>query len=87
MNSNLEDIKRLPPEEAIKELDAYLETHQEDEEAYTLRGMRHWGLNHRKAAIEDYLAAIRLNPDSKARMMLEYANSILGFYNKDLLNP
>lgn len=87
MSSSLEEIKSKTPEEAILLLDDYLKTHPEDEEALTLRGMKHWSLNHRQLAINDYLAAIRINPESKARMALEYANTILDYYNTDLLNP
>ena len=81
------EIKELSAEEAIKELNLYIEAHPEDDEAFTLRGLRHWSLNHRKEAINDYLEAIKLNPESKARMALQYSNSILNYYNKDLLNP
>lgn len=84
---SLDEIKRLPPEEAILILDKYLEENPEDEQALTLRGMRHWALNHRQLSINDYLAAIKINPESKARMALQYANEILDYYNKDLLNP
>ena len=84
---NLEEIKKLPPEEAISQLNVYLEKHPQDDEAYTLRGLRYWGLNRRKEAINDYLQAIKINPESKAKMALQYANSILDYYNKDLLNP
>lgn len=84
---NLEDIGKLDAREAIKELDKWISWHPDDDEAYTLRGLRHWSLNHRREAINDYLAALRINPQSKARMALEYSNSILDYYNKDLLNP
>lgn len=84
---SLEEIKQLPPEEAVKKLDEYLAIYPRDEEALTLRGLRHWAMNHRKEAINDYLAAIEINPDSKAKMALKMANEVLDFYNKDLLNP
>lgn len=77
----------LPPSEAIPLLDEYLKSHPDDEEALIQRGQKHWSLNHRREAINDYLAAIAINPDSKARLLLEYANTILSYYNKDLLNP
>ena len=38
-------------------------------------------------AINDYLEAIRINPDSKARQALQATNDILDYYNKDLYNP
>lgn len=83
----LEEIKKLPAEEAIKALDARLTANPSDDAALTLRGMRHWALSHRSLAIKDYLAAVCNNPDSPAAMLLQNANDILGFYNKDLLNP
>lgn len=81
-----EDIKDMMPEEAIPLLDEYLASH-EDDVAYTLRGMKHWAMGNRALAIKDYLAAIRINPDSKAKQALESANAILNYFNKDLLNP
>ena len=85
--SLIEKIKTETPEEAVKMLDAYITLYPEDEEAYTLRGLRHWALGHRALAIKDYLAAIAINPESKAKMALKAANDILDYYNKDLLNP
>lgn len=83
----LEEIKNLNPSEAISKLNDILSIDPDNEEALTLRGMKYWALNQRQLAINDYLASIRLNPDSKAKTALEYANSIMDFYNKDLLNP
>lgn len=37
-------------------------------------------------AINNYLEAIALNPESPARQALEIANEILAFYNKDMYN-
>lgn len=85
-----ERLKDLTGEEAIGLLTEYIDTHTEDprlDEALTLRGMRYWGMQKRSAAINDYLAAIRLNPDSKAVEALKAANEILDYYNKDLYNP
>lgn len=86
-NPSLEEIKKMPPEEAIKVLDKVIASNPENEEALTLRGLKHWALNHRQLAINDYLAAIRINPESKAVTALKYANEILDYYNTDLLNP
>lgn len=84
---NLEEIKKMPPEEAISVLTVILENDPENEIALTLRGQKYWCLTKRRLAINDYLAALRINPESEARSLLEYANSILDFYSKDLLNP
>lgn len=74
-------------EEAIKLLSSFIDAHPESDEAYTLRGMRHWGAGRRALAINDYLAAIKINPDSRAAQALKATNSILDYRNKDLYNP
>lgn len=84
---NSEFIKDLTAEQAIEYLNEFILSHPEDDEALTYRGMKHWMLNHRQLAINDYLRAIEINPESKAKTALEYANSILEFYHKDLYNP
>ena len=84
---SLEEINGLPAPEAIDLLNQYIKNHPNDDEAYTIRGLKHWGLNHRKEAINDYLSALRINPESRAKLALEFSNSILDYYNKDLLNP
>lgn len=77
----------MTPQEAIPVLDEYLAIHPQDDEALTLRGMKKWSVNRRGEAINDYLSALKINPESRAKTALEYANSILDFYSKDLLNP
>jgi hypothetical protein len=52
-----------------------------------MRGLQYWGLGNRSAAIGDYLAAVKLNPNSKASLALKATYEILDFYNKDLYNP
>lgn len=74
-------------EEAIEIASQYISAHPDDDEAYTLRGMKYWGAGRRAEAIKDYLEAIRINPDSRARQALKAANDILDYYNKDLYNP
>lgn len=80
-------MKEISSEDALRQLDADIERNPVDEEGYVKRGQLHWQLGHRKEAINDYLKALELNPESRARVLLDYANSILDFYNKDLLNP
>lgn len=72
---------------AIDIITDYLKTHPTDDEALTLRGMKHWSLGDRSNAINDYLAALRINPDSKAKLAMKATYDILDFYNKDLFNP
>lgn len=37
-------------------------------------------------AINNYLEALGINPDSPAKQALDIANEILAFYNKDMYN-
>lgn len=83
-------VKGLSGREAVKVLTDYIEANPDApgiDEALTLRGMKYWSLQDRSAAINDYLAAIRLNPLSRAVQALKAANDILDYYNKDLYNP
>ncbi len=84
---NLDEIRRLLPNDAISLLNDYINANPEDDEAYTLRGMKHWALGEHSAAINDYLKAIKINPEGKAKHALEAAESVMNYYNKDLLNP
>lgn len=77
----------MMPEDAVRRLSEYIAVHPDDDEAFLLRGMKHWAMQHRAPAINDYLSAIRINPESRARQALDNANAILNFYNKDLYNP
>ena len=89
--SELKDaVRGLPGEEAVKVISEYIDSHAgtpDLDEAYTMRGMKYWGMQKRAPAINDYLMAIRLNPRSKARLALEATNEILDYYNTDLYNP
>lgn len=40
-----------------------------------------------KGAMENYLEAVELNPESPAAAALQMAGDIMAFYNKDLYNP
>ncbi len=87
----LEELKKslrtVTYEEAVESLTEYISTHPEDDRGYTTRGMKHWGAGNRALAINDYLAAVRLNPSSSAREALRAANEILDYRNSDLYNP
>lgn len=80
-------IKTATYEVSISALTAYIETHPQDDEALTIRGMKHWGAGKRSLAINDYLAALAINPSSRAAQALRAANEILDYRNKDLYNP
>lgn len=92
MSKTLHEIRTLisgglAKNEAVKLLDAYIAENPSDDSALALRGLQHWSLQQRKEAINDYLAAIAINPDSPARAALQSAREILDYYNKDLYNP
>lgn len=80
-------IKGLDYQTAVVEITEYITAHPDDDRAYTLRGMRYWGAGQRSLAIGDYLAAVRINPDSTAAEALKAANEILDYRNTDLYNP
>lgn len=88
-NLNLlkEKIKGLGYDEAIETLSRHIADHPDDDEALTLRGLKYWGAGKRSLSINDYLAAIRLNPESRAKEALKAANEILDYRNNDLYNP
>lgn len=58
-----------------------------DEEALIERGRLYWALGRRGDAINDYLAAQKLNPEGNAKELLKATYEILNFYHKDLYNP
>lgn len=80
-------IKTETYDSAISILSEFIDRNPENDEALTLRGLKHWGAGKRALAINDYLAAIAINPDSKAVEALSAANGILDYRNKDLYNP
>ena len=71
----------------LSTLSKHLKAHPDDEDAYIERGRLYWSLGRRSDAINDYLAAQRLNPEGKATELLKATYAILDFYNKDLYNP
>ncbi len=88
----LEEIKSAAErgedsEVTLQSLNEYITAHPDDEPAITERGLLNWAMGRRSAAINDYLAAIKLNPDSKSKQAIQSAYAILNYYNKDLYNP
>ncbi len=71
----------------LHQLSEHLAKESEDEESLIERGRLYWALGKRSDAINDYLAAQRINPDGKATQLLKATYDILDFYNKDLYNP
>ncbi len=87
LNELKTQIKGMGTDEAIEVLSRYIATHPEDDEALTLRGMKYWGAGKRSQSLNDYLAAIKINPESRAKQALQAATEILDYRNKDLYNP
>lgn len=89
----LEEIKdklsrgAITGDEALALLDKLQKEHPDNDEILTERGMLHWGRGEWSACIEDYLQAIRINPESRAKIALKMAQDNMDFYNKDLFNP
>lgn len=71
----------------LRQLSEYLAKNSGDEESLIERGRIYWALGKRSDAINDYLAAQRINPDGKATQLLKATYDILNFYDKDLYNP
>ncbi len=74
-------------DDAIKELNDFIETHTDNDEAYFLRGKMHWRIGEKGKAMSDYARATEINPSSPASRALENAQAIQSFFNPDLLNP
>lgn len=82
--------KDIIPEDVALKLHALserLSQDSDDETALIERGRLYWALGRRSEAINDYLAAQRVNPGGKASELLKATYEILNFYNKDLYNP
>ena len=90
MTKKKETIKNLISDgklqEAIGQLDELIGKDGKDDELYYLRGNAYRKLCNWQQALNNYLEAISLNPQSPAveahRMLME----ILEFYNKDMYN-
>jgi Cytochrome c biogenesis factor len=87
----MEKIKKLISEgytaEAISLLNEYISQHPNSDHAYLLRGDAYRKDSNFREALNNYLMAMELNPDSPARQSHNMLMSIMAFYNKDLYNP
>ena len=74
-------------EEAIRLLEEYLSSAQvPSDRAYYLLGNAYRKKGDWQGAINNYLEAMEINPDSPAKNAYSIANDILDFYNKDMYN-
>lgn len=51
------------------------------------KGKLLWRLDRRGEAMSVYEQAARIDPDGTASLLIEHSNSIMDFFNPDLLNP
>lgn len=86
----MEEIRKLLREnrieEAIGKLDAMLEQEPTSDEAFYLRGNAYRKLGDFQQALNNYLSALELNPDSPAREAHDMLMEILDFYYKEMYN-
>lgn len=88
--NNLEEIKKLLSEEKFQEaeerLKLYIEGNPNDEAAHFLMGNLHRKREDWERALNEYQAAMDINPESPARMAYDAIQEVLAFYNKDMFN-
>ena len=73
-------------DEALRLLDEYIKKNASDDEAFYLRGNVYRKMGHTREALNNYLTAIELNPESPAQTAYNAQIKILDFYNKDMYN-
>lgn len=88
---SIEEINRLigenELEQALVHLDERLADNPQDDAACYLKGTLFWKQGNWKMAIENYLKATEINPESPARQAYEMVMEIINFSNPDLYNP
>lgn len=86
----MENIKKLISEgktdEALHLLDQLIEKNSSSDEAYYLRGNAYRKKGEIRLALNNYLTAMELNPDSPAYVAHKQMIAIMDFYNKDMFN-
>lgn len=86
----MERIKQLITEgeadEAIRLLNEYIAKNSSSDLAYYLRGKAYHKKGEVRQALNNYLTAMELNPDSPARQAHDILMKIMNFYNKDMFN-
>lgn len=86
-----ENIQRIiinnTPQMAIVELTEIIASDGNCWLAYLERGKLYWNEGKIKNAMNDYIMADRLNPDSIAGEILRHSIDIIQFRNIDILNP
>jgi predicted negative regulator of RcsB-dependent stress response len=70
--------------EALALLDQSIFEDKHNDELYYMRGNVYFKAGNWQEAMQNYMEAIAINPESPASEALKMANGILDFYNKDL---
>lgn len=73
-------------DEALRLLEEYIKKNASDDEAYYLQGNAYRKMGDIRLALNSYLKAIELNPDSPAQTAYKAQIRIMDFYNKDMYN-
>lgn len=73
-------------DEAITLLEKYISGNQTSDEAFYLLGNAYRKKGNTREALNSYLQAIELNPESPAQQAYNMLMDILNFYNKDMFN-
>lgn len=83
-----ERIGALLARDKADEVIALMESYEGpmDDALYYLLGNAWRKKGNWQMAMNNYLEAVRMNPESPAAQALEIANEILDFYNKDMYN-
>ena len=80
-------IEQGEVEQAIRQLDAMIETDSPDKDAaYYLRGNAYRKQGNWQQALNNYQSAIDLNPDTPAVEARRMVMDILEFFHKDMYN-
>lgn len=74
-------------EEAIRRLDQLIADGVGNDEVWYLRGNAYRKRGDMRQALNSYLRAMELNPESPARQAHDMLIQILDYYNKDTYNP
>lgn len=86
MNAIKQLISEGKTEEAIRLLDRRIAEEPASDEAYFLKGNAYLKQGDVRRALNNYLQAMELNPESPAREAYRMQIDILNFYNKDMYN-
>lgn len=73
-------------DEAIRLLDEYIQDHENSDEAYYQRGNAYRKKGDMRQALNNYLRAIEINPQSPAVQAHNMLIDILNFYDKNRYN-